>query len=584
MQTGMVHVVLSLERDGVLLTPLSDEGNELPGATTMPIAALPAEVARREHDHPRWVWDDTARWYPALLAAGVRVERCRDLRLCHAILRRSASTASSPLATAKSGAWEQAAIPATVSDDALFDLSPTPFDPGEVGGPTGASDQPASLPGSVVEFRLQTEAVAGAGDPGRIGLLLAAESAGALVAAEMRHAGLPWSASRHNDLLTAALGPRPSGGGRPAKLASLLAVVREQFAAADLNPDSPAELLRALRRAGFATTSTKTWDLKKLDHPGIPPLIEYKKLARLLSANGWHWLDTWVSDGRFRPAYLPGGVVTGRWATSGGGALQLPKQVRGAVVADHGWKLIVADAAQLEPRILTALSGDSRMAAASRGDLYEGIVESGAVATRDEAKGALLGAMYGATSGEAGRLVPRLARAYPDALALVEAAARAGERGEIVSTRLGRSSPPPGADWRSAQAAAYGADAVDADQRRAVSHSRSWGRFTRNFVVQGTAAEWALCWIAGLRNRLWMLADAGPDAGALAGARALTERPHLVYFLHDEVMVHAPAELADRVATEIRASATDAGRLLFGHIPVDFPLSVSIVDSYDEAK
>ena len=37
----------------------------------------------------RWVWDDTTRWYPALLEAGVRVERCTDLRLSHAVLRRS---------------------------------------------------------------------------------------------------------------------------------------------------------------------------------------------------------------------------------------------------------------------------------------------------------------------------------------------------------------------------------------------------------------------------------------------------------------------------------------------------------------
>ena len=37
-------------------------------------------------------------------------------------------------------------------------------------------------------------------------------------------------------------------------------------------------------------------------------------------------------------------------------------------------------------------------------------------------------------------------------------------------------------------------------------HRRAWGRFTRNFVVQGTGAEWALCWLADLRNRLWRLA------------------------------------------------------------------------------
>ena len=61
-------------------------------------------------------------------------------------------------------------------------------------------------------------------------------------------------------------------------------------------------------------------------------------------------------------------------------------------------------------------------------------------------------------------------------------------------------------------------------------------------------------------------------------------RPHLVFFLHDEVMVHAPAEVADEVALAMRSSAVEAGRLLFGSTPVDFALNVAVVDSYDQAK
>jgi len=53
------------------------------------LADLPSYVGDREDGAVRWVWDDTARWYPALLAAGVRVGRCHDLRLCHRLLRRA---------------------------------------------------------------------------------------------------------------------------------------------------------------------------------------------------------------------------------------------------------------------------------------------------------------------------------------------------------------------------------------------------------------------------------------------------------------------------------------------------------------
>ena len=112
---------------------------------------------------------------------------------------------------------------------------------------------------------------------------------------------------------------------------------------------------------------------------------------------------------------------------------------------------------------------------------------------------------------------------------------------------------------------------ADADAR--ARHRRAWGRFTRNFVVQGTGAEWALCWIADLRNRLWRLGGSG----------TLVERPHLVLFLHDEVVVHAPAGLAEEVAAAAAAAAATAAGLLFRELPIDFPLSTAVVRSYAEA-
>lgn len=568
---------LASHRDGVVLSPLNDAGEPAGESTVLTLATLPAEVSRLEFasssaDRPRWVWDDTTTWYPPLMAAGVRVDRCVDLRLSHTILRNSELTAETPLARAGRNGWDaptpenRAQGPGALAvSEGLFELESEPVTRG------------AELPTDpVAEFRLQRQAVAASADPARIGLLLAAESAGALVAAEMQFAGLPWRAELHDRLLTEMLGPRPKPDERPAKLAAVLERVREALDAPDLNPDSPVVLVKALQRAGLMITSTRSWDIKKLKHPVIEPLLEYKKLARLLSANGWHWLDVNVHDSRFRPDYVVGGVVTGRWASKGGGgALQLPKQVRGAVVADPGWKLVVADASQLEPRILAALSGDAAMAEAGRAkDMYAAIVARGAVATRDKAKVAMLGAMYGATTGESGRLMPALTKAYPRAIGLVESAARAGERGEVVTTRLGRSSPKPGGNWRELQAAAYGEGSTDADASKARGQARSWGRFTRNFVVQGSAAEWALCWMATLRGSL----------RELGGKSWLTDAPHLVFFLHDEIVVHSPAEMTDAVVAAIESAAVEAGRLLFGATPVEFPLSIAVVDTYADAK
>jgi DNA polymerase-1 len=557
-----VHILLERAARGLVRATWLDPSGER--SEDVGIEALPARVAAEERraGRPRWVWDDTRSWYPGLLAAGVRVERCVDLRLCHAILRGSTLTAGTDLASAPTGPWDVDPVfaeEAPVAHTALFDI-----------------DEPEQPPQRSVrdEFEVQEAAVTQSVDARRLRLLLAAESAGALIAAELQFAGLPYRADRHDALLTELMGPRPAFG-RPAVLETLVGELRAELDAPDLNPDSPPELLKALQRAGLMATSTRSWELRRIEHPVIEPLLRYKKLSRLLTANGWAWLDAWIHDGRFRPDYVPGGVVTGRWATRGGGALQLPKQVRGAVVADPGWKLVVADAAQLEPRILTGLAGDHAMAAAGRGkDLYEGIVASGAVDERAHAKVAMLGAMYGATTGESGRLMPRLTRAFPQAIRLVEEAARAGERGEKVTSRLGRSSPMPGGSWSATQSAASASDSTEADERRARSQARDWGRFTRNFVVQASAAEWALCWMAELRNRLTALAPDEP----------LTSSPHLVYFLHDEVIVHTPAELADRTAEAVTAAAEQAGRLLFGSFPVDFPVTTAIVDTYAEAK
>jgi len=610
-ENGVVRIVIAGDGPGwaTLIDP--DTGARL---HTVRRAELPALVSKLEGQRPRWVWHDTREWAPGFLAAGVRVERAHDLRLAGAILEASDVAAEARRAVEGRPPWlrrgpaEAAAL--GVADDVpgpdrsgsvpaatLFDdwatagdataAHPLAADP-MAGHPVAdevvgsAAESPDAL---VAEYRRQCAVIDASGQPGRLRLLLAAESAGALIACELTAAGVPWSADEHRRVLEGELGSRPFGFGKPARMLELAGEVRAALEAPRVNLDSQADLLRTLRAAGLAVDSTSKWALRRLDHPAIRPLLEYKRLARLLSANGWAWLDEWVADGRFRPEYVPAGTASGRWATSGGGALQLPKQVRRALVADPGWRLVVADAAQLEPRVLAGLAHDTAMAAAGRGrDVYAGLVDAGVVGSRDEAKYAVLGAIYGATSGESGRLVPRLARAYPRAMALVDRAAADGERGRRVTTLLGRSSPVPGADWRALQARASQPDASSADERRARSAAREWGRFTRNFVVQGSAAEWAVCWMAALRGRLATI-GAGRPATTPAGASGpvFARVPHLVYFLHDEVIVHTPAEHAHTVADAVRASAAEAGRILFGTFPVEFPLDARIVESYADA-
>src|ERR671913_1642494 len=176
---------------------------------------LPAYVRAREAEGggqaPRWVWDDTARWYPSLLAAGVRVGRCHDLRLGHHLLRRAPAVDGQLLEGEQSAHWDRLG-PSAASDPTLFSVD----------------DTTEHLRADVEDAR-QLAAVAASSEATRLGLLLAAESAGALVAVEMTYAGMPWRADVHALLLTELLGPRPPRGARPQKLDALAAEVRDAF-------------------------------------------------------------------------------------------------------------------------------------------------------------------------------------------------------------------------------------------------------------------------------------------------------------------------------------------------------------------
>jgi DNA polymerase I len=603
-----VAVVEGAEGGG-LLQVLADDGT--PQGPPEPVRDLAGAVAERERaGRPRWVWAATGEVYGALLRVGVRVERCHDLGLTEGILLAADGRWGEPRAFP--AAWarlrglpvpdDTTRAPGRDGQPALFDHD-LPGLPGEaellegvvavhadqqrrLAGGAAGTGRVAAGPGGPVEAagggRPGTGGAAagrrpgpgegeGRGWPAGLGLLVAAEAAGALAAAEMAAAGLPWRPEVHDAVLTELLGPRPRAGGVPARLRDLADRIGAAFGGQPLNPDSPVQVLRAFAAAGTPLPSTRSHVLRGVDHPAVPLLLAYKELSRLHAAYGWTWLDAWVAGGRFRPEYVPGGVVSGRWATRGGGALQIPHALRRAVVADPGWTFVVADASQLEPRVLAALSGDDGLArAAAGGDLYAALAADAFGGDRARAKTALLAAMYG---GEVGSLMTVLRRRFPAAVGYVEAAARTGEEGGLVRSRLGRTCPAPSAGWLAATDRAAGPDPDAEAGSRARRVARDRGRFTRNFVVQASAADWALVLLATVRHHL---GEAGPPERPTG--------PHLVFFQHDEIVVHCPRERADEVAATVHAAADESRRLVFGDTPVRFPLSVAVVDCYADAK
>lgn len=568
-KNGAVLAALTTDRPGWSVQLLADDGTaigEQERVDAERIAALETE------HHPRWIWNDTLTTYPALLAAGVRLDRCHDIVMTERILLAREGRFGEPAAAA---AVEARRLGHPVPEDLAEDLPsavPVLFDTH-----THTPDPGVDLPALVNAYldQLSRVATAAAGrpgediavDPGALRLLIAADSACALVAAEMGRFGMPWQPDVHDRILTEKLGARPAPGERPPKMAVLAAQINDAFGF-PVNPDSAVDLRGAFRRAGFELETTRSWVIKEVDHPAVPAVLAYKELSRLHSANGWNWLTEWVRDGRFRADYVPAGVVTGRWATKGGGALQIPKVVRSAVVAEPGFCLVVADAAQLEPRVLVAVSGDEKLAAlAGDDDLYVGLAEIGFSGDRSKAKLAMLGAMYGQTSGEAGRLVATLRASFPAAMACVETAARRGEQGRLVTTVLGRTSNPPSAAWTEIVDTGAGPEASAAVERRGRQVARDRGRFTRNFIIQGSAADWAAVWLSTLRQSLRQVPGA-----------------ELVFFQHDELMVHCPAEQGEQVARMVTEAADTARRLVFPHGRARTPVRPLVVKCYADAK
>ncbi|MGW5973713.1 bifunctional 3'-5' exonuclease/DNA polymerase [Streptomyces sp. NPDC055186] len=548
------------EDGGVDVAPLGPDG--LPAAPVRR-EADPAEAVRSRPGVTRWVWRSTAEVHPRLLAAGVRVARCHDVEAAETLLLGHEGRYGEPRSAA-------AAL-------ARLRGGPVPPDPPQRPAESGAQPslfepRTAHIPleDLLAVYAEQQRRLGATAHPDRMRLLVAAESAGMLVAAEMNRAGVPWRADVHRAVLHELLGERYGGGGEPRRLAELADEVSAAFGRR-VRPDLPADVVKAFAQAGIKVSSTRRWELESLDHPAVEPLIEYKKLYRIRVAHGWSWLQDWVRDGRFRPEFLAGGTVTGRWVTNGGGALQIPRVIRRAVVADPGWRLVVADAAQMEPRVLAAISRDPGLmeVAGRETDLYQSVSDHVFSGDRAQAKLAVLGAVYGQTSGDGLKNLAALRRRFPRAVAYVDEAARAGEEGRLVRTWLGRTCPPAA---RAAEEAGIPAAEEEPDAARqwvpgyASTDARARGRFTRNFVVQGSAADWTLLLLAALRQTLTDMAA------------------ELVFFQHDEVIVHCPEREAQTVAAAIRDAADLAGRLTFGQTPVRFPFTTAVVECYADAK
>jgi DNA polymerase-1 len=375
---------------------------------------------------------------------------------------------------------------------------------------------------------------------------------------ELTASGLPLDVSCAEALVREAAGPRPRDAAEESQLRRardelVLRWLPDGGARVDLR--NPATVRAALSDAGFDLPDTRSWRLepRRGSSPLVDALLAWRKAERIATTYGYGWLDRHVGpDGRLRGAWSASDGAGGRM-TAQAGLHNLPAELRPAVAAEPGRVLVRADLGQVEPRVLAAVSGDPALAAATRDDDLYAPVAARLGVERAVAKVAVLAAMYGQTSGTAGQALAGLERGYPVAMAYLSRAYDDGWAGRAVTTFGGRRVPvgglPPG---------------LDEPAERAARARR--GRFARNAVVQGAAAELFKAWAVTVR----------------AATRPLGAE--VVLCLHDELLVDAPTESGDAVADLLHSTLDRVGRAWSGGPGVRFVADVRVVHRWSDAK
>jgi DNA polymerase I len=383
------------------------------------------------------------------------------------------------------------------------------------------------------------------------------ESAAELLCVELAHDGLPIDLDEVRRIITDAVGDRPTDvvAADASRRARDAAVLAHAPLGAGVDLRNPAQVRALLRQVGVDVPDTRAWRLEPFRdvHPLVDALLTWRKAERIATTYGWGWLDAHVgTDGRLRGAWSGSDGAAGRM-TADAGLHNLPTEMRPAVAAEPGFVFVRADLGQIEPRVLAAVSGDASLARATQADdLYAPVAKRLGV-ERAIAKVGVLAAMYGQTSGVAGQALRGLDAAYPVAMGYLRAADERGRAGDDVRThggRLVRMGATP--------------DDLEPAAERAVAAAR--GRYARNAMVQGAAAELFKAWSATVRAR--------------AGAHGAS----IVLCLHDELLVHAPEMEGDAVAALLHACLAEAsGRWAPGGA-VRFVADVSIVRRWSDAK
>ncbi|MEG1849650.1 MAG: DNA polymerase, partial [Oscillospiraceae bacterium] len=320
------------------------------------------------------------------------------------------------------------------------------------------------------------------------------------------------------------------------------------------------------------STDAEVLDSLKHKHPIVEDLLAYRKLAKLKSTYVEGLLSKLAPDGRVHTQFRQTETRTGRISSTEPNLQNIPvrtergSRLRRFFVASPGTRLVDADYSQIELRVLAHIANDPAMieafvhnedihtkTAAQVFDMPEPFVTP---QMRSSAKAVNFGIVYGigafslsqdigVSVAEADRYIKNYLNTYSGVKAYMESSIAFGREHGYVETMFGRRRPLP--------------------ELKGANHAmRSFGeRVAMNTPIQGTAADIIKIAMVRVFDRL----------------RAEGLHARLMLQIHDELMVEAPLDEADRAAVIVTEEMQNAVRLR-----VPLVAEATIGDNWLEAK
>ena len=388
------------------------------------------------------------------------------------------------------------------------------------------------------------------------------------VLARMEHAGIAVDRAYLEDM----------GADLREKLTALDARIQE-LAGEQFNVNSTDQLryilfeklaLPVIKKTSTGKPSTDASVLKKLEHPVVDALLEYREYEKLRGTYVDGYLPLVDADGRIRTRFNQMAATTGRLSSDRPNLQNIPirsdsgRTIRRAFIAGEGAEFLVADYSQIELRVLAHMSGDPFLVEAFRSgsDIHTataarvwGLSESDVTANqRRTAKMINFGLLYGM---EAFGLADRLGISRDEAQQHMDA-----YFSQFVQVREFMSAVVTQARNQGYTTTLFGRRRYLPELKSDNFRIRQMGeRMALNAPVQGTAAD--------IIKKAMIDLDASLRSEGLAST--------LILQIHDELILESPLDELE-VAEKLVVGTME------GVVSLDVPLEVDVATGPDLAS